>query len=72
LSSRRVEIAGIAEKADGVWMQQIGRNLCDIESGILSGKRYLIHDRDPLFTADFLAVLAASGVKSVKPSLPRE
>ena len=30
------------------------------------GKRYLIHDRDPLFTAEFLGVLADSGVKSVK------
>ena len=28
--------------------------------------RYLIHDRDPLFTAEFLGTLAASGVNSVK------
>ena len=26
----------------------------------------MIHDRDPLFTADFLNILAASGVQSVK------
>jgi hypothetical protein len=38
-------------------MQQIGRNLIDVETGILSGKHHLLHDRDPLFTADFLAVL---------------
>ena len=36
--------------------------------GILNGKRYLIHDRDPLFTAEFLNLLAAVGVKSVKLS----
>jgi len=30
------------------------------------GKRYLIHDRDPLFTAEFLGLLAVSGVQSVK------
>jgi putative transposase len=30
------------------------------------GKRYLIHDRDPLFTAEFLETLEISGVKSVK------
>ncbi len=30
------------------------------------GKRYLIHDRDPLFTAEFLETLAASGVQAVK------
>jgi hypothetical protein len=29
--------------------------------GILDGKRYLIHDRDPLFTAEFLGMLADAG-----------
>jgi hypothetical protein len=38
----------------------------DAVDGILTGKRYLIHDRDPLFTADFLNVLADAGVQSVK------
>ena len=33
-------------------MSQIARNLTDSEDGILNGKRYLIHDRDPLFTAE--------------------
>jgi transposase InsO family protein len=47
-------------------MSQAARNLCDAESGILTGKRYLIHDRDPLFTDDFTKILAASGVKTVK------
>jgi len=27
LSTRKVEIAGIAAEADGLWMSQIGRNL---------------------------------------------
>ena len=72
LSSRRVEIAGIAAKADGIWMDQVARNVCDVGDGFLTGKRYLIHDRDPLFTAEFLGTLAASGVKSVKlPPLSR-
>ena len=66
LSTRRVEIAGIATKAHGIWMDQVARNLCDAGQGFLTGKRYLIHDRDPLFTAEFLETLAASGVKSVK------
>lgn len=34
--------------------------------GILLGKRYLIHDRDPLFTAEFLSLLAGVGIESVK------
>ncbi len=66
LSTRRVEIAGIATKTDGIWMDQVARNLCDAGDGYLTGKRNLIQDRDPLLTAEFLGALAASGVKSVK------
>jgi hypothetical protein len=47
-------------------MEQIGRNLTAAVDGILKGKRYLIHDRDPLFTFEFLKVLKARGVVSVK------
>lgn len=53
LSTRRIEIAGIAAQANGLWMSQIGRALTDPIDGLLQGKRYLIHDRDPLFTAEF-------------------
>ncbi len=42
------------------------RNLTDAGEGILTGKRYLIHDRDPLFTTEFLNMLAGVGVESVK------
>src|SRR5579871_6069295 len=66
LSTRKVETAGIATAANGLWMSQIGRNLTDTVDGLLSGKRYLIHDRDPLFTAEFQSLLAEVGVKSVK------
>jgi transposase InsO family protein len=66
LSTRQVEIAGIASTANGLWMSQMGRKVTDAVDGILRGKRYLIHDRDPLFTAEFLDVLASTGVKSVK------
>jgi putative transposase len=66
LPSRRVEIAGLARQANGLWMSQVARNLCDAAEGFLVGKRYLIHDRDPLFTAEFLETLEISGVKSVK------
>jgi hypothetical protein len=43
-------------------MSQIARNLTDAEQEILTGKRYLIHDRDPLFTAEFLNTIAEAGV----------
>jgi putative transposase len=66
LSTRKVDIAGIAPVANGLWMSQIARNVTDAEQGILTGKRYLIHDRDPLFTAEFLKTIADAGVESVK------
>jgi transposase InsO family protein len=66
LQTRRVEIAGIARGPDGEWMKQIARNLTDAEDGFLNGARYLIHDRDPLFTDAFRGLLKLSGVKTVK------
>ena len=66
LSSRRVEIAGISAAANGLWMSQIARNLTDSADGLLAGKRYLIHDRDPLFTHEFLGMLKDSGVQYLK------
>ncbi len=66
LETRRVEIAGIAQQPDGEWMKRIARNLTDCDAGFLTGTRYLIHDRDPLFTEGFRDILAPSGVKTVK------
>ncbi len=60
------EVARGAIEANRLWMGQVARNLCDAGDGFLTGKRYLIHDRDPLFTTEFLGTLAASGVKSMK------
>ena len=65
LSTRRVEIAGISAAANGLWMNQIARNLTMVD-GLLAGKRYLIHDRDPLFTREFQNMLKDAGVQSVK------
>ena len=74
LSTRRVEIAGILASGNGVWMSQIARNLTDSVDGLLTGKRYLIHDRDPLFTDEFLRTLKDANVESVKllPRSPRQ
>ncbi len=33
---------------------------------LLSEKRYLIHDQDPLFSAEFLNMIADAAVESVK------
>ena len=66
LPTRRVEIAGIAPVPNGLWMSQVARNLIDDISGFLRRKRFLIHDRDPLYTRDFRALLTKAGVKPVR------
>ncbi len=66
LKTRRVHIAGIAHQMYGKWMEQVARTLTDPLEGFLRGSRYLIHDRDPLFTARFAEVLDAAGVSTVK------
>jgi putative transposase len=53
-------------RGDGLWMSQVARNVTDSVDGLLMGKRYLIHDRDPLFTDDFLRTMKGAGVESVK------
>ena len=57
---------GIAPAVNGPWMSRVPRNLTDANEGVFAGKRYLIHDRDPLFTTEFLQTLESAGVKSVK------
>ena len=47
-------------------MKQIGRNLTDPIDGFLLGIRYLIMDRDAVFTADFRSFLKQEGVKAVR------
>ncbi len=47
-------------------MKQIARDLTDCDAGFLNGTRYLVHDRDPLFTEGFRKILKPSGVKAVK------
>lgn len=50
-----MHIAGLVRHPHDAWIQQIARNLTDRVDGFLRGKRYLIHDRDSLFTAAFRA-----------------
>ena len=57
IETRRVHLAGIVRQPHGAWMKQIARNLTDHVDGFLWGTRYLIHDRDPLFTDEFRELL---------------
>ncbi len=66
LSTRRVEILGVKCDPDGAWMEQIARNITDCENGFLNNKKYLIHDRDSLFTQNFASILKSAGVECIK------
>jgi hypothetical protein len=66
LQTRRVQIGGVVRQPYGAWMTQVARNLTDGVDGFLLGKRYLLHDRDPLFTEEFRGVLEAAGVKCLR------
>jgi transposase InsO family protein len=66
LATRKVFFAPVQLQPDGAYMKQVARNLTDMEEGFLKGKRYLIHDRDPLYrTEGFHDILKQSGIKPV-------
>jgi hypothetical protein len=66
IATRKVEIAGIKANPGGTWMEQIARNLLDVDDGFLLGKRYLVLARDPLYTAEFQNALERAGVKVIR------
>ena len=66
LKTRAVEIAGITTQPFEAWMKQLARNLTDVHDGFLHHTRYIILDRDPLYTAAFRRMLQDSGVKSLR------
>src|SRR2546427_610829 len=66
LASRKVEVAGICRQPDGLWIDQMARNLLDAVDGFLRGKRYLLVDRDPLYTREFRQVLTRAGTRVVR------
>ena len=66
LQSRRVTIAGIHPQPYGAWMEQMARNLTDPVEGCLRSARYLIHDRDPLYTQVFGEILEGGGVQAIR------
>ena len=66
IATRRVSIGGITSDPCGEWMKNVMRGMTDCYEGFLVGKRYLIHDRDPLFTEEVRGWLRWCGVKPVR------
>jgi putative transposase len=66
LATRRVDILGISPAPHDEWMRNFARGALDVVDGALRDVRYLICDRDPLFTAGFRDVLDRAGTKLVR------
>ncbi len=66
LATRRIDIAGITPGPNESWMMQFGRNLTDPVNGFLSGKRFLILDRDPNYSKAFRELLGETGIEVVR------
>ncbi|MHA2253672.1 MAG: integrase core domain-containing protein [Candidatus Kariarchaeaceae archaeon] len=65
-ATRKVQVMGVIQKASGEWMKQVAKNMTDPVSGFLRNKKFLIHDRDTLFTKEFQNILRSSGVEPIR------
>ena len=68
--ARRLHVAGVTAHPTGTWAVQQARNLAMDLGDRLGTLRFLIHDRDPLFTTAFGEVFKAEGLR-IMTTLPR-
>jgi putative transposase len=68
--TRRSHLAGVTADPTGAWVMQQARNLAMDLGDRLGTLRFLIHDRDPLFTTAFGEVFKAEGLRIIT-TLPR-
>jgi transposase InsO family protein len=68
--TRRLHLAGVTAHPTGAWAVQQARNLAMDLGDRFGTMRFLIHDRDPIFTTAFGEVLKAEGLQIIT-TLPR-
>jgi len=60
-----VDIAGIIAHPNEPWMQQIARNVTTDGCGFLCPHRYLLHDRDTKYSADFRTIIQSAHIETL-------
>ena len=68
--TRRLHLAGVTARPTAAWAVQQARNLAMDLDDRLGTMRFLIHDRDPVFTTAFGEVFKSEGLRIVT-TLPR-
>jgi putative transposase len=68
--TRKLHLGGVTAHPTGAWAVQQARNLAMDLGDRLDTLRFVIHDRDPLFTTAFAAVFKAEGLRVIT-TLPR-
>jgi putative transposase len=71
--TRRLHLGGVTAHPTGAWAVQQARNLAMDLGDRVGTLRFLIHDRDPIFTAAFAEVFKADGMRIITtlPKTPR-
>jgi putative transposase len=71
--TRRLHLGGVTAHPTGAWAVQQARNLAMDLGDRLGTLRFLIHDRDPIFTVAFGEVFKADEIRIIKtlPKTPR-
>jgi putative transposase len=71
--SRRMHVAGVTAHPTGAWVARQARNLAMDVRDRLGTLKFLIHDRDPVFTTAFGKVFKAAGPRIITtvPKTPR-
>jgi len=68
--TRRLHLAGVTARPTGTWAAQQARNLAMDLGDRLGALRFLVHDRDPVFTTAFGEVFRSEGLRIIA-TLPK-